>query len=390
MSYPRHNIPKTLIHTVQAAPAYEHRHVSPVNQLGSLKDDEDQEMDTQYLHRNQSQPGQHRGCQLYQPDHLQVRPVPATDLDIGYKVSATYLELNVPSILLDIRAQTMQRLHKKTSVLQFIAVLGHDMAKIEQLGINLPRVGPEKWQKENRYNEIVSPLIAMVLVLLHPLQPVSCIGTSLVCTRDSITRSVVYGGSTDSIKTLSTVTNQNQSVLIFPENLLENRHLRHYPDSNTTHHPGHVQTDPDTPQYMMFLLPSNSSQTVPATREPKEDQQNIVQTVAREDDKEPATGDEPLHTVNINWPQVTPGINISQTAVGIIFSPYLIKHEMHPVQTQQLLSANCVVTSITDVHEHLVKNEKQESSQATILLSLGMLAWSKLTPVKVKFSLLGW
>ena len=76
-----------------------------------------------------------------------MRPVPATDLDIGYKVSATYLELNVPSILLDIRAQTMQRLHKKTSVLQFMAVLGYDMAKIEQLGINLPRVGPEKRQK---------------------------------------------------------------------------------------------------------------------------------------------------------------------------------------------------------------------------------------------------
>ena len=186
-------------------------------------------MDTQYLHRNQSQPGQHRGCQLYQPDHLQVRPVPATDLDIGYKVSATYLKLNVPSILLDIRAQTMQRLHKKTSVLQFIAVLGHDMAKIEQLGINLPRVGPEKRQKKNRKVWKITPLMVKVPVLLQPQQHVVCIETSLGKLRD----------------------NQNQKVLLIPEDSLGDRqhHVQHNTEDVTPHHPGLRQSWP-RPQLM--------------------------------------------------------------------------------------------------------------------------------------------
>jgi hypothetical protein len=93
-----------------------------------------------------------------------VRPVSATDLYIAYKVSGTYLELSVPSCLLDIQTQTMQqRIHMKTSVLQFIAVLAHDRAKIEQLGINISRVGPEKRQKKNIYNGIITPLIVIVL-----------------------------------------------------------------------------------------------------------------------------------------------------------------------------------------------------------------------------------
>ena len=215
VSYLRH-ITKALIHA--AAPACEHRHVVPLKQLGSLKDGEDQEIDSQYLHKTPSQ-----------PDDLQVRPVSATDLDIAYKVSGTYL--CEPSFLLDIQAQNMQqRIHKKTSVLQSIVVLAHDIAKIEQLSINIPRVGPEKRQKENRYDGIITPLIAIALVLLHPLQPVSVIGTSLVSIRDSITKSVVYGVSTDSIKILSTDNKQTQSVLIYPENLLETRHLHHHPN----------------------------------------------------------------------------------------------------------------------------------------------------------------
>ena len=75
-------------------------------------------------------------------------------------------------------------------------------------------MGPEKRQKENRYDGIITPLIAIALVLLHPLQLVSVIGTSLVSIRDSITKSVVYGVSTDSIKILSTDNKQTQSVLI--------------------------------------------------------------------------------------------------------------------------------------------------------------------------------
>ena len=51
VSYLSHNIPKALINAVQAAPVYKHRHVFPVKQLDSHNDEEDKEMDSQYLHR---------------------------------------------------------------------------------------------------------------------------------------------------------------------------------------------------------------------------------------------------------------------------------------------------------------------------------------------------
>ena len=74
-----------------------------------------------------------------------------------------------------------QRIHQKTGF-QFIAIVAHDMAQIGQLGINLPRVRLEKRQKKNG---IITPLMAMILVLLHPQQPVVCIAISLVKIRDN-------------------------------------------------------------------------------------------------------------------------------------------------------------------------------------------------------------
>ena len=95
------------------------------------------------------------------------------------------------------------------------------MAQIRQLGINLPRVGPEKRQKKNRKDGNITPLMVKVLVLLHPPQPVVCIATSLEKLRD----------------------NQNQKVLLIPEVSLGDRqhHVQHNPDDGTLHHPGHGQ-----------------------------------------------------------------------------------------------------------------------------------------------------
>ena len=71
--------------------------------------------------------------------------------------------------LLDVRAQ---RVYQEAAVLQSNAVLEHTTAMliIRQQGIHLPRVVPEKRQKENRKIGVITPLIVKVLVLKHAQQ----------------------------------------------------------------------------------------------------------------------------------------------------------------------------------------------------------------------------
>ena len=170
------------------------------NPLKSGQADEDDKLkDSHQQRRTLAETDQHMiiSYQHIKQTHLQVSPVAAKDLDTAYRVSGAYLPMSVPSVLSDIRAQTrQQRIHQKPGF-QFITVVGvaHDMAQIRQLGINHPRVRPEKRQKKNRKDGNITPIMVMDLVLLHPPQPVVCIANSLEKLRD----------------------NQNQKVLIIPE-----------------------------------------------------------------------------------------------------------------------------------------------------------------------------
>ena len=205
----------------------------------------------------------------------------------------------------DTKAQTrQQRIHQKPGF-QLIAVLENNMAHIRRQGINLPRVGPGQRQKRNRNDAIITPLMAMGLVILHPQQPVVSIAINLVQIR----------------------VNQNKRVLIIPVISLDDRHphIQANHCSDKPHHPGlgqawprpavRMQTDPGSSQCMLFPLPFNRSQTASVTREPNDDEQNIVQIAAKEYDEEPAAEDLPLRTARSTWPQ----------------------QEEQPVQTQQHL-----------------------------------------------------
>ena len=85
-------------------------------------------------------------------------------------------ELHHHVILIQLPDVRAQRMHQVTAPLQSNAVLEPTMAllSIRQQGIHLPRVGPEKRQKENRKNGVITSLMVKVLLLQHAQQHMFC------------------------------------------------------------------------------------------------------------------------------------------------------------------------------------------------------------------------